>query len=310
MNTLDLSIVVTVFNSDKSLIELVSAIKSSCKDSPYVESYEIVFVDDGSSNTNTWPTLLSLKDKNPKHVRCVKLSRNFGRPSALLCGFSLVKGENVLMMDDDLEHDPKFIDDFMKLKDHDLVIAHFKNKTHGFIKRLNSDIKGYFDYKLTGKPKHIKNSAYKLIKIELIKNINQMTISQPFVSGLLFFLTDDIVNISIEHKKRKYGKSGYTFSKMIKQFLSLLYNNSTLLLKLVSYMGMIIAALSFAIGIFYIIRYFNNGVGVPGWTSLILITLFTSGTILLSLGVFGNYFIRLMHISENRPSYVIKERYD
>jgi len=306
MHKVDISILIPVYNSDLSLRELVVRINEVFQN--ILMSYEIVFINDGSPNPKTHSMLMELFDNHKDIVRCFELRRNFGRPAALMCGFTQCKGEYIIMMDDDLQHDPEYIPEFLKQKEHDVVIASFKNKKHNFFKRITSDIKGWFDYKLIGKPRHIRNSSYKMIKQSVIVSINRMNVTSPFISGLLFYVTRDIINIEIEHRKRKHGKTGFTLKKMSQQFFNLLFNNSSFLLKVVSYTGIMFSIIGFVLSMYYLIRYFTARTIIQGWTSLIILNLITSGLILFSLGVFGEYFIRIIHLTEKRPSYVIKNK--
>lgn len=302
---LKISILICVYNSSESLKILVEKIKKVLSPTEY--SFEIVFIDDGSHNVETWKTIENLYESNKEVVKAHQLMRNFGRPSALMCGFSKCSGDYIIMMDDDLQHDPQYILNFLNSKEHDVVIAHFEDKKHNLFKRVVSDIKGYFDYKLIGKPRHIKNSSFKMIKKPIIDCINNLSVTNPFISGLIFYATRDIVNIKIKHNSREYGDSGFTLRKMIRQFMNLLFNNSSFLLRMVSYLGIIFSFFGFILAIVYLGRYFIYGSNFPGWTSIFVLNIITSGLILFSLGIFGEYFIRIIQLSEKRPSYVIRQ---
>ena len=302
----NVSILVPVYNSDDSLNELVEQLLDVFKQRP--ESFEIVFVNDGSPNPKSWEVLCELQQKHPEVIRCFDLLRNFGRAAALLCGFNQVKGEYVIMMDDDLQHNPYDIPKLLEFKSFDLVIACFEEKKHGYFKRKMSDLKGWIESYLIGKPKDIKNSSFKLINHKIIDEICKMHISNPFISGLLFYFSRNIKNVPLVHGKRKYGETNFTSIKLIRQFSNLLINNSSFLLRVVSYLGICFSVFGFVLGMIYIYRYLFVGVNIRGWITLVLLNLITSGLILFSIGVFGEYFIRLLKLSEKRPSYAIRSR--
>ncbi|MBN2757950.1 MAG: glycosyltransferase family 2 protein [Bacteroidales bacterium] len=306
-NIIEYSIVIPVFNSSKSLIEIVERIKNVFINE-IKQTYEIIFVDDGSSNIITWPTLKKLTAEN-NAITIVKLMRNFGKSSAVLCGFSYVKGNYVIMMDDDLQHFPEDIPKLIIQKKHDIVIAEFKEKKHSFFKQKSSNIKGWFDYKLIGKPKHIKNSAFILINSKIIRAINNLNISNPFISALLFFVSKDIVNVECTHGNRIEGKTGYTFKKLIIQFSNLLINNSSYLLKSVAYIGVTFSIFSFFMIIYYLYRYFFHGIDVTGWLTLVILTLLIGGLILFSIGVIGEYLIRIIKGIEKKPAFIVREEF-
>jgi glycosyltransferase involved in cell wall biosynthesis len=300
------SIVIPVFNSQDSLFELTERINGVFKKT-IKESYEVIFVDDGSQNINTWSTVKQIVNGN-SNVNAIRLMRNFGRSSAVLCGFSNVKGDYIIVMDDDLQHFPEDIPNLISKNAHDIVIASFKNKKHSFFKRITSRIKGWFDYKLIGKPKHIKNSAFLLIKREVINAITELNISNPFISALLFFVSKDIVNVSCNHGSRLYGKTGYTLKKLFTQFSNLLINNSSILLKTVAYIGITFSILSFLSIFYYAYRFIYFGINVSGWFTLVTLTLLIGGLILFSLGIIGEYLIRIIGGIEKKPAFIIREK--
>ena len=305
-NNVEYSIIIPVYNSDSSLIELNERIKNVFKNI-INKSYELIFIDDGSDNIYTWDVLEKLSNENNK-VTVIQLMRNFGKSSALICGFSFVKGKFVIIMDDDLQHLPEDIPLLLKQREHDIVIAEFKQKKHSIFKRVSSRIKGWFDYKLIGKPKHIKNSAFILVKREVINAINKLNILNPFLSALLFYITKDIVNVTCNHGDRQYGKSGYTLSKLLKQFSNLIINNSSLLLRVVAYIGVSFSLISFILIVYYAYRYFVIDISLFGWHTIITLVLFIGGLILFSVGIIGEYLIRIISGVEKKPPYIIRDK--
>lgn len=299
----DYSVIIPVYNSTESLKELTVRLKKVFEEMQVC--YEIIFVDDCSPNTETWPALEALRQKHAE-VKTIQLMRNFGKPGAVFCGFSYAKGRHVIMMDDDLQHLPEEVPLLAEKQQHDIVIGAFPQKKHSGFKRITSNMKNWLDYKLINKPKHIRNSAFKLMKQEVVQAITQFNITYPYISALLFFASHDIVNVELTHGQRKYGKTGYTLKKMLKQFSNFIFNNSSVLLKGVATIGILFSAISFVMIIFYLYRSLFVGINVPGWTSTIIILLFIGGLILFTLGVLGEYFIRLINGIENRPAYLIR----
>ncbi|MBD3362739.1 glycosyltransferase [Candidatus Dojkabacteria bacterium] len=300
------SVVIPVYNSSKSLIELIPKIKQVFENS-IRESYEIILVNDSPNNEQTRKTLDKLNTKFESLI-IIELFRNFGRPGALLAGFKESRGDYIIMMDDDLEHPPEVIPKLIENQGHDIVIAYFSKKTHNIFRRIVSKIKGWFDYKLLGKPKHIKNSGFKLINRKIIDAVNKLHTPNPFISALLFYVSRDIVNVEIPHGRRKYGKSGYSFVKLLSQFSNLLFNNSSFMLKIIFYIGIFFFFISIVLITYFIYLRFIKEEVVAGWTSLIVLELFFGGLILFSLGIIGEYLIRIISVTEKRPAYIIKEK--
>jgi glycosyltransferase involved in cell wall biosynthesis len=136
------SIVIPVYDSSV-LEELAQRIHAVFSGLPGT-GYEVIFVDDFSSNPETWPTLERLAGQGSK-VRAVQLTRNFGQQPATLCGLAEARGDFVITMDDDLQHAPEDIPKFLALTAWDIVIGQFDRKQHHLFRRLASRAKGYFD---------------------------------------------------------------------------------------------------------------------------------------------------------------------
>jgi len=299
------SVVIPVYNSTDSLLELSQSIDMVFRNS-IKEEYEIIFVDDGSPNSETWPSLLHICEKY-ETVTAIQLMRNFGKPGATICGLKQAKGKYIFLMDDDLQHLPGDFPEFIKKNSHDVVIGYFPKKKHNFFKRQTSNLKGWFDKRLIGKPKNIKNSPFVLLQRNVVEAIINIKTTHPFISALIFNSTKDIVNVKLQHGKRKYGKSGYTLYKLLKQFSNLLINNSSFLLRIVAYTGFSFSLFSFLYGLFLIIKRILVGSANPGWTSIMVLLLFTSGLILLSVGIVGEYLIRIIHGIEQKPAFIIRK---
>jgi glycosyltransferase involved in cell wall biosynthesis len=300
------SIIIPVFNSTDSIKELTSRLQKVFSES-LKETYEIIFIDDSSINKETWTVLQNLS-LSYKEVRAVQLMRNFGKQGAMMCGFQEANGKYIITMDDDLQHFPEDIPFLISKNEHDIVIGNFLKKNHGFGKRMLSDINSWFEEKLIGKPKNIRNTPFKMIKAEVIDQIKGIRTPYPYVPALLFFATKDIVMVDVNHGKRIYNDSGFTIGKMYKTFSSLLFNNSSFLLQVIATAGMSISLLSFLGGLFYLIKKITVGIAVPGWASLMIVTLFIGGLILFSIGVLGEYLIRIINGIENRPAYLVRKR--
>lgn len=302
---IEISVVIPVYNSDNSLPELVWRLETTFSKLS-ISSFEIILIDDGSSNPRTWETLTSLASRHSS-VRCMQLMRNFGKAGAVLCGFYQARGSHVITMDDDLQHLPEDIPILLTKKDHDVVLGCFKKRNHGPMARLGSRIKGRFDRIILGSPKDIRMSPYKLFKRKVVKEMLKIQTAHPFIPALMFYVTKDVVAVEINHSSRKYGRPGFTLKKRLIQFLRLLINNSSLLLQAVAAIGFGISFLSACYALYLVARRLMLDVTVSGWTSLMVTTLITSGLILFSLGVVGEYLIRIIDGLESKPAYIVRQ---
>ena len=302
------SIVIPCYGTDKSIIELAKRIDLVFTDH-IKENYEVIFIDDLSPNINTWKTLKDVKKMFPHNTSIIQLTRNFGKVGAVLCGFSKVKGDFVITLDDDLQHSPE---DILKLIPHkdqnDVVIGHFKNKNHNFFKRSSSRIKRIFDYYLIGKPKNIHSTPFKLFQRKIVDEMIKIKTPYPYIPALMFYVTKNIEMVEVSHNNRKYDKSNFNFFKRLKLFSNLLINNSSFLLRFVAFFGFIISFFSFSYGtLIFIKQLFFDGSKIVGWTSIMVVTLILGGLILLSIGITGEYLIRIIKGVESRPPYIIRK---
>jgi dolichol-phosphate mannosyltransferase/undecaprenyl-phosphate 4-deoxy-4-formamido-L-arabinose transferase len=195
----------------------------------------------------------------------------------------------------------------MAERSHDAVIARLARKKHSAFKRFTSWIKGYFDYLLIGKPRHLSLSAFRLIRGDIAKMMLLRSTPYPFMPALLFSVTQDVVNVDIEHHPRTEGKSHYTLGKMISVFSNLLISNSSLLLRLTGLLGLSASVLSALAAVYVLIKKIAGGMAVPGYASVVLLLLFFGGLTLFSLGIIGEYLIRLVATSERRPAWLIRK---
>lgn len=305
MSEVAYSIVVPVYNSTDSVVELCGQLVCVFEDT-VKESFEIILVDDGSPNQDTWHTLEQLHEKDNR-VKVIQLMRNFGQQPAMLCGFKYSKGEYIITMDDDLQHPPEEIPKFIKEKKHDVVIAQFKQRHHGFVRGFFSRIKQWFDYKILDKPKGLHLSSFRLLSRGTVDNILRIRTAYPFVGAMIFMVTRDIKGVEAQHNERTHGTSGYTFSRMFRLFLNLLINNSTLLLNTIGALGVVISILSFLLGGLVIIKKIFWGVSILGWSSLMALNSFIGGMVLLSVSIIGEYLIRIIHEVQGKPVYTVRQ---
>ena len=283
MSLINLSIIIPVFNSDKSLIKLTEQIKKL-----KLKNYEIIFVDDHSKNYNTKKTLLQLSEQNKKLIKSIFLSKNFGRTKALLTGLEYATGKYFIIMDDDLQHNPKHIINFMKFKSHDIVMANYKRKKN-YIDNFFSYLKYLLDKNTFNTS--VRISSYFLINKYVRNNIVNTNQVNPYLPGLLFSISNDFKILNIELENRKFGESNYNFFKKLKIIKDVFLNHSRLPYKvffLIGFLSLFFSA-SFIVSVF--IKYFNYTV-MPGWSSIIsIIILF--GSINMILLSFIGYFVFL-----------------
>jgi len=222
------------------------------------------------------------------------------------------RGRWIIVMDDDLQHRPEDIEKLVEMKSHDAVVADFpyNERQHSFSQRLSSRARNWFDSSVLGKPSHIRMSPFILIRADIAKMMLLSKHQHAYIPALLLNVTRDIVAVRASHAARKEGKSNFGFIKRLKLFSNLVFNNSSILLKGVAAMGASLSALALITGCYLIALRLLSTHYAPGWTSIAVMELFIGGAILLSLGIIGEYLVRIIQLGEQRPTYFVRASFE
>lgn len=296
------SVVIPVYNSP-DLVALVDGIEAVFR--KIGRDYEVVLVDDGSPDPRIWPALSELAAQRSA-VRAFQLTRNFGQQAATLCGLKEARGGVVVTMDDDLQHDPEDIPALLAAADHDIVIGQLEQNRHSFGRRLASRAKGWLDRVLIGKPKDLQLTSYRLINRSVVDGMLSIRTPHPFLPALMFYVSKDVVGVPVRHAGRHSGRSGYTLRKLLRLFSNLVINNSSVLLRVAAYTGLAFSFLSLIVVALAVYQKICCGISVQGWTSLFAAIVLMGGLLLFSVGVLGEYLIRIIDSTEQRPTYIVR----
>lgn len=221
---LDLSIIISVYNEDESLTELISWIDRSLSGKHIV--YEVILIDDGSTD-RSWSMIQTLSERYPSIIRGISFRRNYGKSAALFCGFEAAEGEVVITMDADLQDSPDEIPalfDMINSGQYDLVSGwKKKRKDNVFAKNIPSKIYNATARKVTGIKLHDMNCGLKAYRKEVIKNIEvygEMHRYIPYIAKNAGFTR--IGEKVVAHQPRKFGKSKFGMDRFVNGFLDLL----------------------------------------------------------------------------------------
>jgi len=303
------SIVVPVYNSEPMLEELYERIKTVFEQTIH-QHFELILVDDGSRD-NSFTVMQQLRAKD-RRVKIIQMAKNFGQHPAILCGFSYVKGDFVVTMDDDLQHPPeelpKLIDVMNERDDVDVILAKYKGRQHNFIRRLGTRLSVYATSKMLKKDPELEITSFRLMRRFIVDALLETDTYLPQIGNLLVQTSNRIINVPVRHEARAHGKSGYPFTKLVKDLVFDITNHSAFPLILVRNIGLLGFSVSFLLGLFYLIRYFISGSSVQGWTSMILVMLAGFSLTLFSLGVIGMYLMNILHEARKLPNYTIRQK--
>jgi polyisoprenyl-phosphate glycosyltransferase len=301
----DFSVVVPVYNSERSLEELYRRIEATF--AAMGRSFEVVFVDDGSRD-GSMEVLRSLHARNPGRVRALSLYRNEGQQAALMCGLQHCAGDFVVTIDDDLQHSPEDIPAlYAKLQEgYDAVFGSYPRQ-NGFLKNVGSRTVRRLVHRIFDPPQGLEMSAFRLIRHDVVEHIKAYRTSFPYLSGMILSTTPRVANAEVHHDERRYGRSGYTLSKLIKLSFNLLVNYSALPLKAIGWLGMGVSLVAFIAGGVFIVRQLLVGRAPEGWTSLAVLVSFFSGVLFAMMFVMAEYLSRLLTEVSNRPPHAVRE---
>ncbi|MFP4543661.1 MAG: glycosyltransferase family 2 protein [Candidatus Kapaibacterium sp.] len=211
----DLSVVIPVYNSSKSLVELCEKINEQLKKTN--RSHEIILVDDNSTNPQTQKAIKELLRKGLA-TKAYRHDLNAGQHTSLLTGIYLARGRYIITMDDDMQHDPGYLQDLLDKSSHDVVMADFALRKHNTFKNLTSVMKFFTERVVLNRPKDIRLSTYTVIKRDIALKMLRLAGKTYTLGSLIFKSTKDVVNTPVPHNPRKEGHSGYSLSKMFRLY--------------------------------------------------------------------------------------------
>ena len=302
------SAVIGLYNSEKTIGDVIKELKEAFSESNKYE-LEMVLVDDHSPD-NVYE-LVKGYAKEDKSIKVIHLAKNSGQTNAVIEGYRHATGEYIIEMDDDLQmpaREAVRMVEHLEENDFDVVFAKYAEQKESFGRRLGSKINNKMTQIMLKKPKHIRvNSFYvmrKFVKDEMIKYSNHY----PYLYGMIFGITKNVDNLEVEHRERAYGKSNYTFKKLVGLWTNGFLNFSVEPLRIATKLGTIIASISFVIAIVLIVQRILYPTKSMGWSSLMVTIIFFSGVQLLGMGVLGEYLGR-QYISDSGMSRVsVKEK--
>ncbi|OPY12139.1 MAG: hypothetical protein A4E66_01216 [Syntrophus sp. PtaB.Bin001] len=300
-----LSIILPAYNEEENIEVIYERIKNVLTGSEY--KYEIIFVDDGSTD-NTERNILNLIQTD-KAVKLISFSRNFGHQSALIAGYSNCNGDAAITLDCDLEHPPELIKDLIKKWEsgYDIVnaIRIDANKNASF-KKYSSR---YF-YRLFSVFTDVKleegSADFRLIDKKIIDNIKNLGERELFLRGIFGWLGFKTTNVQYLPNKRFSGTTKYSMRKMVSFALTGITSFSVVPLRMAALTGFLVAALTSIYMAYALASALLIGNVLDGWTSLILAVLFLGGVQLIAIGVLGEYIGKIFIEIKGRPRYVIK----
>ncbi len=303
---IEISVVIPVFRSKPMLDELCSRLSTALEELHI--TFEIVFVDDASED-GSWEELLRLQQREPR-IRLVQLMKNSGQQRAVLCGLHYSKGKYVVTMDDDLQQRPEEIAilyDAIRQKNLDVVIGKYTTKKHGLLRTLGTYAVKLVAYHTIGVPRELDLTSFRMLRREVVAEVVKLRSTNPVIGFLLFSITRRIQNTVVTHEPRKTGKSTYRLRDLVNYFLCMIIDYSDLPLRFVGWVGCLSSITSLLLALHYLRLYLTNRIGVSGFMTQVLLIIFFSGLILMTLGIIGSYLIRILRATNTTDMYIVRQ---
>lgn len=302
-----LSVIVPIYNEEEVIHTLFERLQGVL--SQLTMGYEIVFVNDGSSDSS----LEKIEDlvKRNRLLRVICFSRNFGHQNAVIAGLEHCNGDCAVVIDADLQDPPELIISMLAEWEKGFHVVYgqrirrrgeswFKKTTAMLFYRLLADISQ------VNIP--INTGDFRLIDRKVIEVLKQMPEKNKFIRGMVAWVGFKQKAVLFERQERIAGKTKYPFRKMLQFAFTGIVSFSNMPLMVAVYLGFIVTIVSFLLSLYVVyLKLFTNAT-VIGWSSQVLAVLFMGGIQLLCIGILGLYIGKIINEVRGRPIYVIDKK--
>ncbi len=306
LKSMEISIVVPLYNEEKNIRLMHDRLVSSIL--KITSNFEIIYVNDGS-NDNSFLELLKLSNEDER-VKYINFSRNFGHQIAVTAGLEYSKGAAVVIIDGDLQDPPEVIPEMYALYKEGFEVVYGQRlirKGESFLKKITAKYFYRILKKITNINIPVDTGDFRLIDRKIVNDLKNMPEQNKFLRGQIAWLGYRQTSIFFERDERKFGETGYPFSKMLKFALDGITGFSDVPLQFVTKTGIFISFISFLVILYAIFSHFILERTITGWTSLIISSMFIGGVQLISVGIIGEYISRINKNVQNRPLYIVSE---
>lgn len=299
-----ISIVCPMFNEEFAIVPFLERLMPAL--AACGADYEVICVDDGSQD-GTLRVLLEAR-KRVAGIRVVQLSRNFGKEAALTAGIDHARGEAVIPMDGDLQDPPELIPLLVDKwrEGYQVVLARRSNRTSDhWLKRVTAQWFYKLHNRISDVPLPGNVGDFRLMDRSVVDAVRRLPERSRFMKGLFAWVGFRTATIDYDRPARTAGRTKFGGWRLWNLALDGITSFSTVPLRIWSYVGAVVAAVSFIYALALITRTVILGIDVPGYASLMTVMLFLGGLQLLGLGIIGEYLGRLQGEAKQRPIYLV-----
>lgn len=297
-----LSVILPSYNEEKMIAKATERMAEILQ--PEKIDYELLFIDDGSRDS-TWAQINEAAGKDG-HVVGVHFSRNFGKEAAMFAGLEQAKGDCCVVIDCDLQHPPEKIVEMYRLWEQGYEVVEGIKEDRGEESGLHKFAANSF-YGLISKATGMdmsSSSDFKLLDRKVVDTLNSLPERNVFFRALSFWVGYKKTSVSYCVQERTEGVSKWSTKSLIKYALTNISSFSSAPLHIVTVLGFIMLAVAFVLGIVALVQKIS-GVALGGFTTVILLLLFSASVIMISLGIIGYYIARIYDEIKGRPRYII-----
>lgn len=306
MKTL-LSFVIPCYRSEKTIEKVCGEIIETVSQREGYD-YEIICVNDFSPD-NVYSVLERLASENPR-IKVINCARNMGKHAAVLAGYAYAKGQYIVNTDDDFQCP---INQLWRLlepveKDEcDFATAKYPVKKQSLFKNIGSNVNMLMSSVMLDKPANLRFENFSIMKRFVMEEIVKYDKPYPYLEGLIYRVTHRISVVEMEERSRADDNAtGFTLKKSLSLWMNGFTAFSVKPLRIATILGFVVALIGFVCGAVIIIRKLINPTIEAGYTSLISVLLFIGGTIMILLGLIGEYIGRIYICLNNTPQYIVK----
>ena len=303
-----LSLVVPCYNEAENVRPFQDAVMAAFHDCGY--DFEIIFVNDGSRDA-TLHNLKKLYAQQACPVKVVSLSRNFGKESAIYAGLQQASGDYISLIDADLQQRPEIVLEMVRILDEQpefYVVAAYQDR-RGEGKVLSFFKKNF--YRIINNLSHVEirsdASDFRTFRRSVRDSILELAEYHRFSKGIFAWVGYDTCFIPYTACERHSGTTKWNFRKLMNYAIEGIIGFSTAPLRLATYLGIITAILAVFYTLWVVLEKLIWGIDVPGYATMIVLTLLLGGIQLLCIGIIGEYVGRTFEQSKERPIYIAKE---
>ncbi len=301
-----ISFVIPIFNEEKAITPFLKRIVPVLAGGKY--AFELIFVDDGSSDSSV--DVLLREQVNQSEIKIIELSRNFGKEAALTAGLTYSTGQAVIPIDVDLQDPPETIADLIKCWEEGYQVVNAVRRGRQADAWLKRSTASYF-YRLMSKisDTNIPPNCgdFRLMDRKVVDAILSFPERNRFMKGIMAAAGFKTTSVEYDRAMRSAGETKFNFWRLWNFALDGVTGFSTVPLRVWSYIGITVAAISFVYGCWIIAKTVIWGVVTPGFATLMSVVLFLGGIQLIGIGVLGEYIGRIFAETKQRPIFLVTQ---